>query len=146
LLDRRALLGKTGRVFGDRATAIAERAAGFSKISRAAAEILARRSLRALPDGFQWHADQRLKGESEFRLTADHVRAFVRRVEAPVLMILAEESPFRELPIYRDMTTEFRSIEVVRLPGGHHFHLEDTAPAIAERVRRFLGASHAIPE
>lgn len=146
LLDRRSLLGKTGRVFSDRATAIEERSAGFSKVSPAAAEILARRSLRAVPGGFRWHADQRLKGESELRLTAEHVRAFVRRVEAPVLMILAEESPFRELPIYRDITSEFRSIEVVRLPGGHHFHLEGAERAIAERVRRFLGAADAAPD
>ena len=138
LLDRRNLLGKSGRVFTDRATAIDERAAGFSKVSRAAAEILARRSLEQVPGGFRWRADQRLKGASEIKLTEDHVRAFVRNVRAPVLMILAEDSPFRELALYREMTAEFRSIEAVRLPGGHHFHLEGAETEIAARVLRFL--------
>ncbi len=83
LRETRALRGKTGRVFSQRAAAIAERAAGFSKVTPAAAEVLARRSLREVPGGFQWHADQRLKAQSELRLTAEHVRAFARRVTAP---------------------------------------------------------------
>ena len=139
LLERRMLASRNGRVFTDRATAIAERAAGFSKVTNAAAEILARRSLRSVPGGFQWHADQRLKGGSEIKLTVEHARAFVRSVTAPVLMILAQDSPFGELALYRDMIAEFRSIEVVRLAGGHHFHLEGAETEIAARILRFLG-------
>jgi pimeloyl-ACP methyl ester carboxylesterase len=139
LLETRALRGKSGRVFTDRKTAIAERAAGFTKITHASAEILARRSLREVPGGFQWHADQRLKAQSELRLTPEHVRAFARRVAAPVLLIFAEESPFAGRSLYREMPQLFANIEVERLTGGHHFHLEGTEGAIAERIRRFLG-------
>ena len=89
LSEARALRGKGGRVFATRAMAIAERTAGFTKVTPAAAEILARRSLREVPGGFQWHADQRLKGQSEFRLTPEHVRAFARRITAPVLVLFA---------------------------------------------------------
>ena len=85
VLEQRALRGKSGRVFTERGIAIAERTQGFTKVSLAAAEILARRSLRAVRGGFQWHADQRLKGAPELRLTRDLVRAFVRAVRAPVL-------------------------------------------------------------
>jgi pimeloyl-ACP methyl ester carboxylesterase len=138
LVDRRGLLGKRGRIFTDRETAIAERAEGFSRVSRGAAAMLARRSLREVSGGFQWHADQRLKGASELKLTAEHVRAFVERVRAPVLMILAEHSPFRGWPIYERMIGRFAAIEVVRLPGGHHFHLEGTEREIANRINRFL--------
>jgi pimeloyl-ACP methyl ester carboxylesterase len=133
------LRGKSGRVFTDRATAIAERAAGFTKITHPAAEILARRSLRAVPGGFQWHADKRLKAQSELRLTPEHVRAFARRVAAPVLLLFAEQSPFADRPLYREMPRLFANIEVERLPGGHHLHLEGAQGAIAERIRRFLG-------
>jgi pimeloyl-ACP methyl ester carboxylesterase len=139
LLEARALRGKSGRVFTDRAKAIAERAAGFTKITPASAEILARRSLREVPGGFQWHADQRLKAQSELKLTPEHVRAFARRVAAPVLLLFAEESPFAGRSLYREMPGLFANIEVERLPGGHHFHLEGTETAIAERIRRFLG-------
>jgi pimeloyl-ACP methyl ester carboxylesterase len=138
LLAARALRGKAGRVFSQRAAAIAERAAGFSKVTPAAAEILARRSLRAVSGGYQWHADQRLKAQSELRLTAEHVRAFARRVTAPVLLLFAAESPFADRPLYRELPGLFASIEVERLAGGHHFHLEGAEAAIAARIRRFL--------
>jgi pimeloyl-ACP methyl ester carboxylesterase len=137
--ERRALRGKSGRIFADRMTAIDERAQGFTKLTLAAAEILARRSLREVRGGYQWHADQRLKGTPEVRLTLEHVRAFVRAVEAPVLMILAEQSPFGGTDLYKQMIAAFRTIEVVTLPGSHHLHLEGAEGEIAALVRRFLG-------
>jgi pimeloyl-ACP methyl ester carboxylesterase len=139
LREARALRGKTGRVFSQRATAIAERAAGFSKVTPAAAEVLARRSLREVPGGYQWHADQRLKGQSELRLTAEHARAFARSVTAPVLLLLATESPFADRPLYRELPGLLPNVEVDRVVGGHHCHLEGSERAIAERIQRFLG-------
>jgi pimeloyl-ACP methyl ester carboxylesterase len=141
LLGTRSLLGKTGRTFSDRAAAIAERAQGFTKISTEAAEVLARRSLVGVDGGFQWRADQRLKGPAELRFTADHVRAFVRRVEAPVLLVFAANSPFAGRQLYRETVELFPRIELRQLPGGHHFHLEGAEEAIAAAVRQFLGAS-----
>lgn len=138
LRESRALRGRGGRVFAQRATAIAERAAGFSKVTPAAAEILARRSLREVPGGFQWHADQRLKAQSELRLSPDYVRAFARAVKAPVLLLFATESPFADRPLFREMPQMFADIEVDRVPGGHHCHLEGAADAIAQRIARFL--------
>jgi len=136
--ETRALRGKTGRVFTDRAVAIAERASGFSKVTLAASEILARRSLREVSGGFQWHADQRLKAQSELRLTADQARAFARAITAPVLLLFAETSPFADRPLYREMPQWFANIEVERVAGGHHFHLEGSEAEIGARIRRFL--------
>lgn len=138
LREARALRGKAGRVFSQRATAIAERAAGFSKVTTEAAEVLARRSLREVPGGYQWHADPRLKAQSEMRLTADHARAFARSVTAPTLLLLATQSPFADRQLYRELPTLIPTIEVDRVPGGHHCHLEGAEDAIAERIRRFL--------
>ncbi len=138
LRENRALRDKAGRVFSTRAMAIAERAAGFSKVTAAAAEVLARRSLREVPGGFQWHADQRLKAQSELRLTAEHARAFARRVTAPVLLVLAEDSPFVGRPLYSEVAELFADIEIERVPGSHHCHLEGSETMIAERIRGFL--------
>jgi pimeloyl-ACP methyl ester carboxylesterase len=138
LRESRALRGRAGRVFTERATAVLERAAGFSKVTPAAAEVLARRSLRKVEGGWQWHADQRLKAQSEIRLTPDHARAFARRVTAPVLLLFASQSPFVDRPLYREFPGMFKHIEVERVPGGHHCHLEGSEAAIAERIRGFL--------
>src|SRR5204862_7721189 len=121
LLEARALRGKGGRVFKDRKTAIAERAGGFSKVTIGAAEILARRSLREVPGGYQWHADQRLKAQSELRLTAEQARAFARRITAPALVLFAAKSPFADRPLYREFPSWFANVEVERIPGAHHF-------------------------
>jgi pimeloyl-ACP methyl ester carboxylesterase len=138
LLETRALRDKAGRVFSERSKAIAERAAGFTKISTAAAEVLARRSLREVPGGFRWHADQRLKAQSDLRLTPEQVRAFARRVMAPVLVLFASESPFADRPLFQEMPRLFPRVAVERLEGGHHLHMEGAEEAIAQRISRFL--------
>ena len=125
LTESRQLRTKTGRVFAERSTAIAERAEGFSKVSLEAAEILARRSLRAVAGGYQWHADQRLKATSEMRLTAEHVRSFLRRIEAPALMFLAAESPIAHRSPFVDLLPAFPNLRIERLPGGHHLHANE---------------------
>lgn len=129
---------KSGRVFADRATALEERANGFSKVALSTAEILARRSLRQVEGGFRWHVDPRLKGTSAFRLSAEHMKAFVSRIDVPVLILLAEQSPFANAPAYREMLEWFDGAEIAVLPGAHHFHLEGAEAEIAARTLRFL--------
>ena len=135
----RELAGRTGRTFPSRDSAIDERAEGFSKVTREAAEILARRSLREVEGGFRWHADQRLKGRSELRLTPAQARAFIRRVTAPVLMFRASQSPFAGMAEYEEMIPLLGGIEIVPLAGRHHLHLEGAEGEIAARMLRFFG-------
>lgn len=139
LIRKRELLGRTGRLFPSRDRAIAERADGFSKVEHATAEILAERSLREVDGGFRWHFDQRLKAPSELRFTIEHVRAFVSRVSAPVLLFRATESPFDAMPEYETIASSFRSVKLVRLAGGHHLHLEGAEVEIASHIRQFFG-------
>jgi len=137
----RRLRDKSGRVFGSREQAIAERVDGFSPVSTEAAEILARRSLREVPGGWQWHADRRLKAGSELRLTRELLLPFLERVSARAICVLAEESPFGDLDVYREMLTLIPGIEVHRIRGRHHFHLEGAAGAIAAQLNRILGGA-----
>jgi pimeloyl-ACP methyl ester carboxylesterase len=139
IVASKQLRTKTGRVFPDRDAALHERANGFSKVSIEAAEILARRSLQAVAGGYRWHADQRLKGGSEMRLTSEQVTAFLQRIAAPVLMFLADESPFAHRAPFVEMLGAFRDLRIERLAGGHHLHLEGAQTRIATDMRRFLG-------
>jgi len=141
LMDRKKLSEKTGRIFADKATALEERAKGFSKVALSTAEILALRSLRRVEGGFRWHVDQRLKADSEFKLSAEHMKAFTSRIGLPVLILLAEQSPFANAPAYREMLGWFEDAEIVVLPGGHHFHLEGAEAEIAARTLKFLPVS-----
>jgi pimeloyl-ACP methyl ester carboxylesterase len=139
LVRTRELRGRGGRIFESRDQAIAERVDGFSPVTTAAAEILARRSLVAVAGGWQWQADQRLKAGSELRLTPELVRAFVERVSAPTLCLMAEQSPFADLALYAETLRRFAQIEIRRIAGRHHFHLEGAAAAIAAEINGFLG-------
>jgi len=136
----RELAGRSGgRIYATRDQAIAERVGGFSPVSTEAALILAERSLRQVDGGWQWQVDQRLKAGSEFRVTRAELAAFLRRITAPTICILAEESPFADMAVYREMLNLIDGIEIQRLPGRHHFHLEGAAAAIAARLLRFIG-------
>lgn len=142
VLERiRVLRGSSGRVFPSRDQAIAERVDGFSPVSREAAEVLAKRSLLEVPGGWQWQADRRLKAGSEIRLTRELLAPFLERVSAPAICVLAEDSPFGDLDFYKDMLELISGIEVHRIAGRHHFHLEGAAEAIAELLTRFLATN-----
>lgn len=138
ITQSRQLMGKRGRVYGSREKAIAERVNGFSPVTEQAADILARRSLKQTNGGWQWQADQRLKAESELKLTRELLAPFLERVAAPAICILADDSPFGDWPIYREMLDRISGIEVHRISGRHHFHLEGEAPRIAAHLNRFL--------
>jgi pimeloyl-ACP methyl ester carboxylesterase len=138
ITETKLLRDKSGRVFLDRDAAIRERANGFSKVSVAAAEVLARRSLLEVPGGLQWHADQRLKATSEVRFTAEQVKAFLERISAPVLALLATDSPFSHRPAFLDVLGAIRDLRIERLPGGHHLHLEGGEERIAAAMRHFF--------
>lgn len=138
------LRGKSGRVFPDRASALRERANGFSPISVDAAAVLATRSLREVDSGFRWHADQRLKAKSELYLTAEQMRAFARRIEAPAVAFLASRSPFAQLAEYREMLASFPGLEIVDLDGGHHLHMEGAEREIAARVLSLAAEEAAV--
>jgi pimeloyl-ACP methyl ester carboxylesterase len=140
IADNARLQGRVGgRIFESRDIAIQERCAGFTAVTEEAAMILAKRSLRAVPGGYQWQVDQRLKAASEVRLTLDQIQGFIDATSAPVLALLAEVSPFSNRPEYRALLERFRDVRIERLAGGHHFHLEGAQHEIAQRIRRFMG-------
>jgi pimeloyl-ACP methyl ester carboxylesterase len=143
IVESESRTGGGGRIFATREVAIAERCRGFTTINAQAAEILARRSLRAVEGGFQWQVDQRLKAESELRLTAEHTAAFIEAVAAPVLAFLASKSPFAARQDFNALLQRFRSIEIRRLEGGHHLHLEGAERTIAAQLVKFLHSSNA---
>jgi pimeloyl-ACP methyl ester carboxylesterase len=129
-----------GRVFATREEAIHERSRGFTETTFAAAEILAKRSLHPAEDGYSWFVDQRLKTESELRLTTEQIGAFMRAVRSPTLAVLASRSPLTTQSGFVELLQQIPDIELSRIEGGHHFHLEDAVEEIANLVQTFLAS------
>lgn len=77
---------------------------------------------------------------SPLRLTQAHALNFVRSVECPVSLVLAEQGMLAVEPRMRALL-ETLPFERHHLPGGHHLHLDDEAGAQA--VARVFAAFFA---
>lgn len=143
IAQARALASKPLRVFASADEAIAARAQA-NGLSRAAAEPLVLRGIKPVPGGWSWSSDQRLTTASLQRFTEAQVRDLLRHIAAPTLLILAPDStvqPVSEAALAERIAT-MAQIEVLRLPGGHHLHLENPQP-VAQAILDFL--SRAMP-
>ncbi len=127
---RLALPRKRKPVYRSIDDAVSARMKGVGAVSREAAELLAQRGLMPVPGGYTWRTDPRLMLPSALRLTQAHAWAFVDRVTCPVDLVLAEQG----LPAYQAEFVEqlaSRPLQVHRLAGGHHLHLDDETGAAA---------------
>ena len=137
-LDERAAFGKRRplRVFATLDDAIAVRALA-STMSRDAARPIVERGVVAVDGGFVWSSDPRLTVTSLQRYTEAQVVTMLAGIRAPTLMILAEPAT-SYLPdaMMTARAAVVPDIEIVRLAGHHHVHLEDAA-RVASAIEDF---------
>ncbi len=98
---------------------------------------LARRGTLKVGDRFTWRSDRRLTYRSPIYLTESQVRAFLKRIAAPTLLIWGEaglDSPRQHLEERKALVAD---LDFRRLPGGHHLHMDNPEP-VAEAVQAFL--------
>lgn len=139
LRARQALTDKRKPVYAEMARAVEARMKGVGAVSREAAELLAQRGLMPVPGGYTWRTDSRLTLPSPLRLSWAHAQAFVRALQCPVSLVLAEQGMMRAQAAVRTLLQDL-PFEVHRLPGGHHLHLDDEAGAqlVADCFNPFL--------
>ena len=125
-----ALAAKRKPVYADAQQAVRARMQGVGAVSREAASLLVERGLQAVPGGYTWRSDSRLTLPSPLRLSRAQALAFARAVQCPARLLLAEGGLLQAQP---DIAERLQGlpVEVQRLPGGHHLHLDDQAGALA---------------
>jgi len=119
--------------------AIEARMKGHVAVSREASELLGERSLMPVPGGFTWRSDPRLMLNSPVRLSVEQALGFVRAIQCPRQLIVAEEGRLAQ-------ATELLAqlpFAPVYLPGGHHLHLNDEAGA--DLVAACINSFFAVP-
>ncbi|AIR90371.1 alpha/beta hydrolase [Pseudomonas cremoricolorata] len=116
---------------------ITARMKGMVAVSREAAELLAQRGLMPVAGGYSWRSDSRLTLPSAVRLSQRQAWAFVERVRCPACLVVAADG----LLLAHDALLQQLPFEQVRLPGGHHLHVNDEAGAalVADCFNRFFG-------
>ncbi|MBA1204531.1 alpha/beta hydrolase [Pseudomonas capeferrum] len=131
--------GKRKTVYATQEEGVNARMNGMVAVSREAAELLAQRGLMPVAGGYSWLSDSRLTLPSPMRLSQNQAMAFVERVRCPTCLVVAEEGMLAR----RKPLLERLPFEQVRLPGGHHLHLNDEqgAALVADCFNRFLGFS-----
>jgi pimeloyl-ACP methyl ester carboxylesterase len=133
--------GQTGalRVFADQSEAIVARTRGNGPgLSPEAAALLIARGTKTVADGLSWSSDPRLTLTSPVRYTEEQILTVLRGISAPSLLVLADPSPpFLPREMIDRRIAEVANIQVRRLHGSHHLHLEQPQPvatAILEAI------------
>lgn len=118
--------------------AAAARRAGNGDLSLALACRLTRRGTIEVEEGeVCWRHDPRLTFASPHYYTETQVLAVLEAIEAPVGLVMAEQGLLQRLSTTAARCAAVKDLDVVRLPGGHHPHMEDAA-AVARVLSGFM--------
>ncbi|NIF17764.1 alpha/beta fold hydrolase [Pantoea sp. Cy-639] len=104
----------------------------------AAARLLAQRDLLQLRDGYCWRHDPRLDLPEPMPLTEREACDLLRQISCPLYLLLGREGAFAGAGYAQRQMALPRHAQVSWHPGGHHFHLESPAPALARQILRNL--------
>ena len=139
LLAHIDLAAKKKTIYPTVEQAVQVRIRGFMPVSQLASELLAQRGLSPVAGGYSWSTDSRLTLPSPLRLTRAHAAAFVHAVQCPMSLVLAEQGVLSKEPDFIKFLSTL-DLDVQRLPGGHHLHLDDEqgAQAVAACLQDFF--------
>jgi len=134
---RLALHDKQLKVHPDRAAARHARMQA-NGLSAPAADALIERALMPAPGGYVWRSDPRQTLPTPIRGTESQYLAVLEAITAPTLALFAEPAtPYLSGADAERRLAALAPQQLLRLPGGHHLHLEDPAP-VAAAVAAFL--------
>jgi pimeloyl-ACP methyl ester carboxylesterase len=126
-------------LFRDYESAVRGRINGFLPLQYEAAVTLAERGVVETEQGFFWRNDQRLKAASHVKLSKDHLQSFFTAISAQVLLIQAENSQFKPDRQQTEVFSWIPQMQIHKVPGSHHLHLEEAAQTVAEKVQSVFG-------
>lgn len=140
IADRRGASDKQKRVIPTVEAAVGARLMA-TPMARASAERLVPRSLEQTEGGVIWRSDARLRLGSPVRFDESHIQQWIAAIEAPTLVLAADQHPPYFEPAQRsERVAKLRDGRVRVLPGQHHLHMDSPQP-VAEEIAAFLAES-----
>ncbi len=118
--------------------AVKARENGMISLCHTDALALAERGVAQTEDGYTWLYDNKLLAPSELRMSIEQVDAFVNRIQARRLLILAADSFLLDM---KDLVAWLQShpeIPQVRVPGDHHCHMSAQSELVSHELNRFF--------
>lgn len=107
-------------------------------LDETAARLLVERATVAVEGGVQWRSDRRLRLPAPYRFTEDQVLAVLRAIRAPTRLVIGDRGLLpMERPALEQRVAAINDLEVDRLEGHHHLHMETPRP-VADALGPFL--------
>ena len=113
---------------------------GTTSIAREAASSLVERGLMPDHGGWTWRTDPQLMLPSPLRFTNKHAESFIEAISSPAMLVLANQGVMHKHPQVLDRIERFKHIQLHKMDGGHHLHLEAQAPDVAALLNDFYAA------
>lgn len=114
------------------------RTRGRNPLSVEVAKVMLSRNLEQGPGGWHWRTDPRLRHPSTMVFTEEQVMTFVRSVEAPTLLIRAEQGLLASFERWQKRFDALANVRCIDIDGGHHCHLDGDITPVEEGIRTFL--------
>lgn len=138
--DRRGASEKQKRVIPTADAAVDARLMA-TPMARRSAELLVARNLETVDGGVIWRSDPRLRLASPVRFDESQIQQWIAAIEAPTLVLAADQHPPYFEPAQRDQRVDLlRNGRQRVLPGRHHLHMDTPEPLAAE-IAAFLAES-----
>lgn len=118
--------------------AIQARMGGRFPLSLEAATDIVERGLKPVEGGYCWSSDPCLLMASAFKLSEEHLQAFVAQIESPMKLVLANGGVKGLLQSYESQISQIKNLDIDCLTGGHHLHMESEAREVAELLSSFF--------
>ncbi len=133
---------RDARRFGDRRRPAAFETALRARLSNrplahASAELLALRGTEAFEDGVLWRHDKALQRARPSSLEEDTVRAFLRRIGCPTLIVTAGDGDRWLGSVAAERAACIADRREVTVEGAHHVHM-DHPERVAGHIAAFL--------
>ncbi len=137
-IRRRQRRERSPKYYPDLEAAVQARMKGRFPVTEQAARWLVERSIVHTTQGFRWRSDPALVLPSVLRLSEDQVRAFLRKILSPALLIMGSEGI--GTPLLDERAELIAGLERIALTGNHHLHMEEVA---ARQIAMAINAFHA---
>ncbi|MEM8498839.1 MAG: alpha/beta hydrolase [Pseudomonadota bacterium] len=95
------------------------------------------RGSREVEGGYIWRHDERMKGRSAFKLSAEHNEILYRDLDSATLFFITKNL-LKRSPYLAEFAAKNNNVEMIKVEGNHHFHLEDPVHEIVPRIKQFL--------
>ena len=135
IYDRRKRFSRTSKVYPTVEALLATRLRGVTPLSDLSGPDILARGMEAVEGGYRWRSDEKLKMDSEIKLTPDLVQGFVERISCPILLLLSDSE---RMSRFYGMEAFAADMTVREIKGGHHFHMEEQASGVAKALSDFF--------